>query len=59
MRETDIRRQAVNVARSPSLVIVASVLVEAILGAPDAAAGAATVAELTAELGLATRRHAD
>jgi tryptophan synthase alpha subunit len=39
--------------------IVASALVKAILGAPDAAAGAASVAKLTAKLSLATRRHAD
>jgi len=40
-------------------VIVASALVKAILGAPDAAPGAMAVADLTAELSLATRRHAD
>jgi Zn-dependent M28 family amino/carboxypeptidase len=40
-------------------VIVASALVKAVLGALDTAAGAATVAELTAELSLATRRAAD
>ena len=40
-------------------VIVASALVKAILDAPDAAAGTATVAKLAAELSLATRRHAD
>ena len=40
-------------------VIVASALIKAILGAPDAAARAANVAELTAELSHATRRHAD
>jgi tryptophan synthase alpha chain len=39
-------------------VIVASALVKAILDAPDAAAGAATVTELTAELSRATHRHA-
>jgi tryptophan synthase alpha chain len=39
-------------------VIVASALVKAILDAPDAVAGAAIVAELTAELSLATQRHA-
>jgi len=50
--------QAAHVAGFADGVIVASVLVKAILGAPDAAAGAATVAELTAELSLATRRHA-
>ena len=44
-------------AHSADGVIVASALVKAILGAPDAAAGAATVAELTAELRLATHRH--
>ena len=47
--------QAAQVAGFADGVIVASALVKAILGAPDAAAGAATVAELTAELSLATR----
>jgi tryptophan synthase alpha chain len=52
--------QAAQVAGFADGVIVASALVKAILGAPDAAAGAATVAELTAELSLAIRRrHAD
>jgi tryptophan synthase alpha chain len=51
--------QAAEVAGFADGVIVASVLVKAILGAPDAAAGAATVGELTAELSLATRRRAD
>jgi tryptophan synthase alpha chain len=51
--------QATQVAGFADGVIVASVLVKAILGAPDAAAGAVTVAELTAELSLATRRRAD
>ena len=51
--------QAAQVAGFADGVIVASALVKAILGAPDAAAGAATLAELTAELSLATRRHAD
>ncbi|HKD88213.1 MAG TPA: tryptophan synthase subunit alpha [Streptosporangiaceae bacterium] len=50
--------QAAEVARFADGVIVASALVKAILGAPDAATGAATVAELTAELSLATLRHA-
>jgi tryptophan synthase alpha chain len=50
--------QATQVAGFADGVIVASALVKAILGAPDAAAGAATVAELTAELSLAIRRHA-
>lgn len=50
--------QAAQVAGFADGVIVASALVKAILGAPDAAAGAATVGELTAELSLATRRHA-
>jgi tryptophan synthase alpha chain len=48
--------QAAQVAGFADGVIVASALVKAILGAPDAAAGAATVAELTAQLSLATRR---
>jgi tryptophan synthase alpha chain len=39
--------------------IVGSALVKAILDAPDAAAGAATAAELTAELSLATHRRAE
>ena len=51
--------QAAQVAGFADGVIVASALVKAILDAPDAAAGAATVAELTAELSLATHRHAD
>ena len=51
--------QAAEVAGFADGVIVASALVKAILGAPDAAAGAATVAELTAGLSLATRRNAD
>jgi tryptophan synthase alpha chain len=50
--------QAARVAGFADGVIVASALVKAILGAPDAAAGVATVAELTAELSRATRRHA-
>jgi tryptophan synthase alpha chain len=49
--------QAAQVAGFADGVIVASALVKAILGAPEAAAGAAAVAELTAELSLATRRH--
>lgn len=49
--------QAAQVAGFADGVVVASALVKAILGAPDAAAGVATVAELTAELSLATRRH--
>ena len=51
--------QATQVAGFADGVIVASALVKAVLDAPDAATGAAAVAELTAELGLATRRHAD
>ena len=51
--------QAALVAGFADGVIVASALVRAILDAPDAAAGAATVAELTAELSLATRRPGD
>jgi tryptophan synthase alpha chain len=51
--------QAAQVAGFADGVIVASALVKAVLGAPDAAAGAAAVAELTAELSLATRRHTD
>jgi len=51
--------QAAQVAGFADGVIVASALVKAILGAPDAAAGAATVAELTAELSLATHRQGD
>jgi tryptophan synthase alpha chain len=47
--------QAAQVAGFADGVIVASVLVKAILSAPDSAAGAASVAELTAELSLATR----
>jgi tryptophan synthase alpha chain len=50
--------QAACVASFADGVIVASALVKAILGAPDAPAGVATVAELTAELSLATRRQA-
>jgi tryptophan synthase alpha chain len=50
--------QAAHVAGFADGVIVASLLVKAILGAPDAAAGAATVAELTAALSCATRRPA-
>jgi tryptophan synthase alpha chain len=49
--------QAAQVASFADGVIVASALVKAVLGAPDAAAGAATVAQLTAELSRATRRH--
>jgi tryptophan synthase alpha chain len=48
--------QAAQVAGFADGVIVASALVKAILDAPDAAAGVATVAELTAELSRATRR---
>jgi tryptophan synthase alpha chain len=51
--------QAAQVAGVADGVIVASALVKAILGAPDAAAGTAAVAELTAELSRATRGHAD
>jgi tryptophan synthase alpha chain len=51
--------QAAEVADFADGVIVASALVKAMLRAPDAAAGAATVADLTAELSLATRRQAD
>ncbi len=51
--------QAARVARFADGVIVASALVKAMLEAPDAAAGTAAVAELTAELSLATRRHTD
>lgn len=51
--------QAAQVAGFADGVIVASALVKAILDAPDAAAGVATVAELTAQLSLATRRQAD
>ena len=50
--------QAAQVADFADGVIVASALVKAILDAPDAAAGAAAVAGLTAELRLATRRRA-
>ncbi|GGO26089.1 tryptophan synthase subunit alpha [Microbispora bryophytorum] len=50
--------QAARTARFADGVIVASVLVKAVLDAPDAAAGTAIVAELTAELSRATRRHA-
>ena len=52
-------QQAAQVAGFADGVIVASALVKAILAAPDAAAGAATLARLTAELSLATRRHND
>ena len=51
--------QAARTARFADGVIVASVLVKAVLDAPDAAAGTAAVAELTAELGRETRRHAE
>jgi tryptophan synthase alpha chain len=51
--------QAAQVAAFADGVIVASALIKAILDASDAAAGAATVAELTAGLSLATHRHAD
>ena len=51
--------QAAQVAGFADGVIVASALVKAILDAPDAAAGAAAVAELTAELSLATHRQGD
>ncbi len=51
--------QAAQVASVADGVIVASALVKAILNAPDAAAGAAAVAALTAELRLATHWHAD
>jgi tryptophan synthase alpha chain len=51
--------QATQVASFADGVIVASALVKAVLDAPDAAAGAAIVAELTAELSLATHRYAD
>lgn len=51
--------QAAQVADFADGVIVASALVKAILKAPDAVAGAATVAELTAELSRATRRRAE
>ncbi|HUB42977.1 MAG TPA: tryptophan synthase subunit alpha [Streptosporangiaceae bacterium] len=51
--------QVAQVADFADGVIVASALVKAILGAPGAAAAAATVAELTAELSLASRRRAD
>jgi tryptophan synthase alpha chain len=51
--------QAAQVAGFADGVIVASALVKALLGAPDAATGAATIAELTAGLSLATRRRAD
>jgi len=50
--------QAAQVAGFADGVIVASALVKAILEAPDAAAGAAAVAELTAQLSLATVRAA-
>jgi len=48
--------QAAEVAAFADGVIVASALVKAILGAPDAAAGSAAVAELIAELSRATCR---
>ncbi|HUB40599.1 MAG TPA: tryptophan synthase subunit alpha [Streptosporangiaceae bacterium] len=51
--------QAAQVADFADGVIVASALVKAILGASDAAAGTATVAELTAGLSRATRRSPD
>jgi tryptophan synthase alpha chain len=51
--------QAAQVAAFADGVIVASALVKAVLGAPDAAAGAATAAELTTELSHAIRRHTD
>ncbi|HEY2642076.1 MAG TPA: tryptophan synthase subunit alpha [Streptosporangiaceae bacterium] len=51
--------QADRVAGVADGVIVASALVKAIHGAPDAAAGTVAVAELTAELSLATRWQAD
>ena len=50
--------QAAQVAGFADGVIVASTLVKAILDAPDAAAAAAAVVDLTAELSLATHRHA-
>jgi tryptophan synthase alpha chain len=50
--------QAAHVAGFADGVIVASVLVKAVLSAPDTAAGAAAVAELTAELSRSTRREA-
>jgi tryptophan synthase alpha chain len=49
--------QAAQAAGFADGVIVASALVKAVLDAPDAAAGAAAVAELTAELSRATRRR--
>jgi tryptophan synthase alpha chain len=51
--------QVAQVAGFADGVIVASALVKAILGAPDAAAGAAIAAELTAGLSQATRHNAD
>jgi len=48
---------AAQVAGFADGVIVASALVKAVLGASDAAAGVATVAELTGQLSLATRRE--
>jgi tryptophan synthase alpha chain len=51
--------QAAQVAGFADGVIVASALVKAILDAPEAAAGAAAVAKLTAGLSRATRRTAD
>jgi tryptophan synthase alpha chain len=50
--------QAALVADFADGVIVASALVKAVLDAPDTATAAATVAELTAELAVATRRRA-
>jgi tryptophan synthase alpha chain len=49
--------QVAQVAGFADGVIVASALVKAILDAPDAAAGPAIVAELTAEFSIAARRH--
>jgi tryptophan synthase alpha chain len=51
--------QAAQVAGFADGAIVGSALVKAILDAPDAAAGAATVAELTAELSLAAHWRAE
>ena len=51
--------QAAQVAGFADGVIVSSALVKAILDAPDPAAGVAAVAELTADLSLATRRPVD
>lgn len=50
--------QTAQVAGFADGVIVASAFVKAILGAPDATAAATSVADLTAELSLATRRPA-